>query len=39
MDVYDHVLADDLKQSAVIAATFVYQVAMRDEKLPRKTRP
>jgi hypothetical protein len=39
MDVYDHVLADDLKQSAVIAATFVYHVAMRDEKLPRKTRP
>lgn len=36
MDVYDHVLEDDLKQSAVIAATFVYQAAMRDEKLPRK---
>jgi len=38
MDVYDHVLADDLKQSAVIAATFIYQAAMRDEKLPRKAR-
>lgn len=36
MDVYDHVLEDDLKQSAVIAATFVYQAAMRNEKLPRK---
>lgn len=36
MDVYDHVLADDLKQSAVIAAAFVYNAAMRDEKLPRK---
>jgi carboxypeptidase Q len=36
MDVYDHVLEDDLKQSAAIAATFVYQAAMRDEKLPRK---
>lgn len=36
MDVYDHVLEDDLKQTAVIAATFVYQAAMRDEKLPRK---
>jgi len=38
MDVYDHVLADDLKQAAAIAATFVYQAAMRDEKLPRKPR-
>lgn len=36
MDVYDHVLAEDLKQSAVIAAAFIYQAAMRDEKLPRK---
>lgn len=36
MDVYDHVLADDLKQSAAIAASFIYQAAMRDEKLPRK---
>ena len=39
MDVYDHVLADDLKQAAVVAAAFVYQAAMRDEKLPRKPRP
>jgi hypothetical protein len=36
MDVYDHVFADDLKQSAVIATAFIYQAAMRDEKLPRK---
>lgn len=36
MDVYDHVLEADLKQSAVIAAFFVYNAAMRDEKLPRK---
>jgi hypothetical protein len=36
MDVYDHVFADDLKQSAVIATTFIYQAAMRDAKLPRK---
>ncbi len=36
MDVYDHVLEDDLKQSAVVAAVFIYQAAMRDEKLPRK---
>ena len=36
MDVYDHVLEDDLKQSAAIAASFIYDAAMRDEKLPRK---
>ena len=36
MDVYDHVLEEDLQQSAVIAASFIYQAAMRDEKLPRK---
>jgi carboxypeptidase Q len=36
MDVYDHVLEDDLKQSAIVATWFVYQAAMRDEKLPRK---
>jgi hypothetical protein len=39
MDVYEHVLPDDLKQSAVIAAWFVYNAAMRDQKLPRKARP
>lgn len=39
MDVYDHVLEDDLKQSAAIAATFVYQAAMRDDRLPRKPAP
>jgi len=36
MDVYDRVIPDDLKQAAVIMATFVYQAAMRDEKIPRK---
>jgi len=36
MDVYDHVLEDDLKQSAIVATWFVYQAAMRDGKLPRK---
>jgi carboxypeptidase Q len=36
MDSYDHLVADDLKQAAVIAASFVYNAAMRDEKLPRK---
>jgi carboxypeptidase Q len=36
MDVYESLLEDDLKQAAVIIATFVYHTAMRDEKLPRK---
>jgi hypothetical protein len=38
MDLYDHVLEDDLKQTAIIAASFIYQGAMRDEKLPRKSK-
>jgi carboxypeptidase Q len=39
MDTYDHVLEDDLKQSAAVAASFIYNLAMRDEKLPRKPLP
>ena len=39
MDVYDHLQEDDLKQAAVIVAAFVYDAAMRDEKLPRKELP
>lgn len=36
MDVYDHLQADDLKQMAVIVASFVYMTAQRDQMLPRK---
>ncbi|MDP3583045.1 MAG: M28 family peptidase, partial [Ignavibacteria bacterium] len=36
MDVYDHTVRADLIQSATIMAAFVYNAAMRDEKLPRK---
>jgi hypothetical protein len=39
MDVYDHVREEDLKQAAVIVASFAYVTAMRDEKLPRKPLP
>ena len=39
MDTYDHLIADDLKQIATIVAGFVYDAAMRDEKLPRKDMP
>ncbi len=34
MDVYERIQADDAKQASIIMATFVYQAAMRDEKLP-----
>lgn len=39
MDVFDRIQADDMKQSATIMAAFVYQTAMRDEKIPRKPAP
>jgi carboxypeptidase Q len=36
-DVFDRIQAEDLKQAATIMAAFVYQTAMMDEKMPRKT--
>jgi carboxypeptidase Q len=36
MDVYDRLQPDDLKQIAVIVASFVYETAMRDQVMPRK---
>jgi carboxypeptidase Q len=38
-DVYDRIQAEDMKQAAVIMASFVLQTANRDEKLPRKPSP
>jgi Zn-dependent M28 family amino/carboxypeptidase len=35
-DVVDRIQADDLKQAAVIMASFLYNTAMKDEMLPRK---
>jgi hypothetical protein len=35
-DVFDRIQGDDLKQAATILAAFIYNTAMRDEKLPRK---
>jgi carboxypeptidase Q len=35
-DVFDRIQADDMKQSSVIMAAFVYNAAMADEKVPRK---
>lgn len=39
MDSYDHLIAADLTQAATIVASFVYNAANRDEKLPRKELP
>jgi len=36
MDTYDHLIPADMKQIATIVAAFVYNAAMRDDKLPRK---
>ncbi len=38
MDVYDLAHEDNLKQQAVIVASFAYQAAMRDEMMPRKNK-
>jgi hypothetical protein len=38
-DVFDRIQAEDLKQAATIMAAFIYNTAMRDEKLPRKPAP
>jgi len=35
MDMYEHVSENDLKQCAVLLATFAYHAAMRTEKIPR----
>lgn len=39
MDNYDHLLPSDLKQASMVVAWFVYNAAMRSEKLPRKPLP
>jgi len=39
LDVYDRARPDDLKQAAVVLATFLYDAAMRPEPLPRKPLP
>ncbi|MEP7271589.1 MAG: M20/M25/M40 family metallo-hydrolase [Acidobacteriota bacterium] len=39
MDVYERIQAEDMKQAAVIMAAFVYNAAMREQKLPRKPLP
>src|SRR5450432_2531252 len=36
MDTYDYLQIEDLKQAAIIVASFVYQTSIRPELLPRK---
>jgi hypothetical protein len=38
-DVFDRVQGDDMKQAATIMAAFIYDAAMRNERLPRKPQP
>jgi len=38
-DVYERLSPSDLKQAAVVEATFVYDTAMREQMLPRKPLP
>lgn len=35
MDVFEHLVPEDLKQAATVVATIVYNTAMHDEMLPR----
>jgi carboxypeptidase Q len=39
MDVWDHVVADDMKQASTVMASFVWHTAQRAEMLPRKAMP
>jgi carboxypeptidase Q len=39
LDLYEEVVPDDLRQAAVITASFAYHAAMRDTLLPRKPLP
>jgi len=36
LDDYDHLIMDDMKQAAIIVASFVYQASARADMMPRK---
>lgn len=38
-DLYDRAPTEDMQQAATMMAAFIYQTAMRDERLPRKPAP
>ncbi len=39
MDTYDHLVPEDLKQASTIIASFVFNTAQMDQKIPRKELP
>ncbi|MDH5759582.1 MAG: M20/M25/M40 family metallo-hydrolase, partial [Gemmatimonadota bacterium] len=39
LDSYDHLVIEDLQQAAVVVASTVYALAMREEMMPRKAAP
>nr|WP_255712084.1 hypothetical protein [Dyadobacter sp. CY351] len=39
VDTYERLVMDDLKQMAVVVASFVYNTAQLDQKIPRKELP
>jgi len=39
MDTYDHLVPEDLKQAATVIASFVFNTAQMDQKIPRKELP
>lgn len=39
VDSFDHVLPDDMRQAAVVMATFAYKAAMAESRMPRKPMP
>lgn len=39
LDAYDYVPVKDMKQSAVIMAAFLYNAAMREDRMPRRPMP
>ena len=39
MDTYDHLVPEDLKQAATVIASFVFNTAQLDQKIPRKELP
>jgi carboxypeptidase Q len=36
LDTFDHLALEDLRQAAVVVAATAYELAMRDEMIPRK---
>ena len=39
MDTYDHLVPEDLMQASTVIASFAYNTAQREEKIPRKQLP